>query len=162
MKHHAPSGPHVWQNAACLVQCVVVIFTVVACHQPTPRDVGAKPMRVELSIFSGRPNPVWELTAAESAEFIRRFRTLPNAQAGHAVPDEGKLGYSGLIVTGHSDIESFASIVVAGGVVRGSKLPGSQVYLDKDQALERWLVSTGSTHLEPDIYNEVAKELRLP
>jgi hypothetical protein len=119
-------------------------------------------MRVELDIFSGRPNPAWELTEAESAEFLRRFRALPGAPAGQAVPDEGKLGYRGLIVTGDGGIESFASIVVAGGVALGRKPSGSQVYLDKDQSLERWLVSAGRARLEPDVYNEVAKELRLP
>ncbi|WP_307204025.1 hypothetical protein [Nocardioides zeae] len=54
--------------------------------------------QVELDIFSGRPNPVWSLNAAEAAEFAQRLGdgTVP------VVPvnvDSGQLGYRGYIMT---------------------------------------------------------------
>ncbi|MBM7115389.1 hypothetical protein [Archangium primigenium] len=52
-------------------------------------------MRVELNIFSGLPNPSWELSPPEVQELERRLQGLP--PRAQAVPGGG-LGYSGFTV----------------------------------------------------------------
>lgn len=53
-------------------------------------------MRVELDIFSGRPNPSWELSVDEAAELSRRLAALIKTETR---PDEGGLGYRGFVIT---------------------------------------------------------------
>ena len=50
-------------------------------------------MQVEIDLFSGRPNPTWELTAAEVSELKARLATLPT---GSPVAMPEVLGYRGL------------------------------------------------------------------
>lgn len=117
-------------------------------------------MHIELDIFSGRPNPSWELTPAESASFLQQLRALPRAGAGQ--PEEG-LGYRGLIVTGTAGalIDSFTTVVVSGGLVVGQHPQGgTQTWLDTGRSLERWLARTGKPHLDPDIYTQVTQALQ--
>ena len=52
--------------------------------------------RVELLVYSGRPNPSFELTWDETDELVRRLDRLP---PGAALPDAPGLGYGGLVVT---------------------------------------------------------------
>lgn len=118
-------------------------------------------MKVELDIFSGRPNPSWELTAAESEEFRKRLRSLPRDESGHSAPSDEKLGYRGLIVTSAGgEVESFERLVVSGGVVLGRGPRGAQMFSDQGRTLEQWLLATGRSRLDADLYNEAFNELR--
>ena len=113
-------------------------------------------MRVELDAFSGRPNPVWELTEAQSLELLTRLRNLP---PGVGIGREG-LGYRGLIVTAdHSEVGGFDRIVISEGTVVGARGTREERFRDADRALERWLFHTASRHLEPDLYSMIAQEL---
>ena len=60
---------------------------------------------IEMDIFSGRPNPVWTLTADEGAALARLVAHLPPA----AAPAQVDLGYRGFVVSGDS-----ATLGVAG------------------------------------------------
>ena len=53
-------------------------------------------MEIELDAFSGRPNPRWELTGAQAAEFLARLRALRPTQGRDFVVED--LGYRGFIV----------------------------------------------------------------
>lgn len=52
-------------------------------------------MEVELDLFSGRPNPRWELNAEEAATLADRLRDLPRGLRGGEPPS---LGYRGFVV----------------------------------------------------------------
>jgi len=56
--------------------------------------VSASGFRVELDVFSGRPNPTWPLTAEESQDLLARIGQL--SPGGGPVP--AGLGYRGFIV----------------------------------------------------------------
>jgi hypothetical protein len=56
-------------------------------------------LRVTFDIFSGRPNPVVDLDAADSARLLARLQPAANLRGANAVPPrESILGYRGLIV----------------------------------------------------------------
>ena len=109
-----------------------------------------KKMRAELDLFSGRPNPTWNLTADESAELVKRLKTLPETKEGKI---HDGLGYRGIVVTAAGDeVSDFATAVVSGGIVlvRVSG-GGGRLLADSDRALERWLLGTARGRVDPEI-----------
>ncbi|MES2422191.1 MAG: hypothetical protein V4595_12995 [Pseudomonadota bacterium] len=88
-------------------------------------------MRVELDIFSGRPNPVWELDAQAAAPLAARLAGL-SEHASRAV-DLPDLGYRGFVF--HSD-------ACAGRACRGSVDLNGTTFRDPAFAIERLLVAS--------------------
>jgi hypothetical protein len=86
-----------------------------------PESVGERAVTLELDIYSGRPNPRWDLTEAETAHLHELLRNLP--QSGEAV--ELKLGYRGFVL-----IEGSRRITVANGLVRTDEHGHQLTYLD--------------------------------
>jgi hypothetical protein len=145
------------QGAIGQVLGVVGLLTVAACAGVPIKGAGGKIMQVELDVFSGRPNPHWDLTPQEEQEFLKRLRSVPKGTGGASVRD--RLGYRGLIVTaGGQAIDGFDEVVVSEGIVLGRRAGGVQVFTDKARSLERWLFSTGKGHIAPDLYGEISKE----
>ncbi len=115
-------------------------------------------MRVEVDVFSGRPNPSWDLTAHEAKEFVALFQALPEYQGEGSVRDG--LGYRGLIVTQLCDpIEDYNEIVISYGVVVARRNRKSKQFTDKDRRLERWLFQIGRRHLDESLYKQIIQQL---
>lgn len=99
-------------------------------------------MRVELDIFSGRPNPSWELTDQEVSNLATRLAGLPTAApkfAAHA------LGYRGLVIFNPGGIGGLPSrIRIYKGLVEIND-PESKYYRDSNE-IERWLLELGRAH----------------
>jgi RNA polymerase sigma factor (sigma-70 family) len=111
-------------------------------------------VRTSVSIYSGRENPSWPLTAPQAAEFLKRLKGLPKTDAP---AEQSRLGYQGfyLQVSG----EKFGGIdyiTVFGGFVRTRGRGPDQAFLDKDRTLEKWLLDTGKGTLDPALYNGLA------
>ena len=93
-------------------------------------------MRVELDIFSGRPNPSWELSADEVAELTRRVATLSPCDEA---PVEVGLGFRGFVIsTASEDAESPAQMRVHRGVVIIQEKGATNLYRDVGK-IEQWL-----------------------
>ena len=82
---------------------------------------------VTLLIFSGRPDPIWELTPGEAAELVLHLREFEPAEELSA------LGYRGFMV--QSD---------------DPDLP-RKVIVRRSPKLERFLLRSGAQHLPPEI-----------
>ncbi|MCE7002417.1 hypothetical protein LWC34_06160 [Kibdelosporangium philippinense] len=107
--------------------------------------------RVELDIFSGRPNPTWSLSAADTAILNGKLAALPPATPS---PLANPLGYRGFIVRLKQ-----ATVTVQNGTVwtkRGSELAHHR---DPDRAVERWLLNTGRPFLDDEVFTVVNREL---
>lgn len=115
-----------------------------------------KSLKVELLVFSGRPNPTFVVTdPVQIKEILALAKNLPQkkgAGSSETVQPEPKLGYQGFIVTNNSDISSdIKSFEVHGSDVHlalagGSKQAGksSVVHaegIDSDATLENKLLS---------------------
>jgi hypothetical protein len=59
------------------------------------------PLHVEIDVYSGRPNPSFELTGSEAAEMSALLHNLPRAQS---VAPESGLGYRGFVVSGETGL----------------------------------------------------------
>jgi hypothetical protein len=91
----------------------------------------ARELRVELDVFSGRPNPRWTLAGARLADVIRH---LPEgAQVEAAEPTH--LGYRGFVLRANGE-----RAVVFGGVIHLRSAEGRQVRRD-DSGLEDLLLA---------------------
>ena len=105
---------------------------------------------VELSIFSGRPNPTWSLTPEQADDLKSRVLGLPILPQPGAAGDG--LGYRGFIVTYEaSDSQTRERLVVfrdqvildAGGIVSGRADPRREI--------ENWLVRTAEGCVETTV-----------
>jgi hypothetical protein len=91
---------------------------------------------VTLLIFSGRPDPTWDLTAGEVKALVRRLRHVDSA-AGLST-----LGYRGFLV--QSDDPGMPSRVIV------RDLP----------QLERFLLRTGKARVAPEITSLVEEAIK--
>jgi hypothetical protein len=146
------------------------------------------PVRIEADVYSGRPNPNWTLSAAQSETLIRRLRALPTASGG---TQRDGLGYRGMIVrfdpapdglcasirvgnglaccAPHPGAPSGAALAgaapgtapgTAAGAAPGATPPGSVCRRDVDREIERWLVASGEQVLEPALLKMLHDELK--
>ena len=107
-------------------------------------------MQVELDIFSGRPNPVWGLTAAQVDEMGEIVRKLPLAT--EEPPSHPGLGYRGFVVT--DDARRSWRINAFKGFVQITDQGRVEVRSDLNRRLERWLLSSAGS-LAPEIHRRV-------
>lgn len=96
---------------------------------------------VSLEIFSGRPNPAWQLTADECTQVTRLLETLPETSVTENI---GGLGYSGFLLTVtpqqagslYYHVHVFQKIITI-------DLAGRKFYRDV-HGLEKWLLKQAS------------------
>lgn len=110
-------------------------------------------MRVELDIFSGRPNPAWPLDAKQARALLLLLRDPPSPPPE---PRGGEgLGYRGLLVTTQPDQDAVeGSLTIRDGWVVLTGPQGSWGYRDDDRTIERWLLETGRPWLDADLLKE--------
>ena len=112
-------------------------------------------LRIELDIFSGRPNPEWILTATEAAELEAMTTSLALAETPPLPFND--LGYRGIIVT---DPERVGwSLVVYRDTVRLRTSEGTTVRVDPGGTVERWLLDTSVGDVDPALISRILSGL---
>jgi hypothetical protein len=111
---------------------------------------------VELDIFSGMPNPTWILSADESEDFERQLAALPRIPAATL---SGRLGYRGMIVLVTGDTER-RSVRVHAGAVQISVGATTVHARDEERRLERWLIETGRSRVDPKLLQIAERDAR--
>lgn len=113
-------------------------------------------MQVQIDLFSGQPNPSWDLTEAEVLELLDRIDSLPARTAVGERPDG--LGYRGLRVDqllskpGANDSPSVVSIEIGGGIVKMVRHDGTVEHLnDTGRSVECWLLTVAQSHVDESI-----------
>jgi hypothetical protein len=144
----------------------VPVFLCLVLLMPSPQRASfspSKPVQVVVDVFSGRPNPRWDLSAPQVGEFLKNIRALPHKECAGELKDG--LGYRGLKVTGSElSREGYNEIVISNGIVEVREESRAQQFADRNRALERWLLQTGKGKIEDKLYEylseESSKELR--
>ena len=120
-----------------------------SCVTTAPQTMAT--VHIEVDVYSGRPNPTWELTHADAERFRALVAALPRRSGSGPASSEG-LGYRGLRVTVTADgaIERFS---IAKGVVtvESAAVADQPTLRDPDRALEKWLLRTGRDQLGADL-----------
>ncbi len=112
--------------------------------------------KVEVDVFSGRPNPSWELTTEESDELGKLIDSLPTADVINL--PEGGLGFRGFIIYGLelNRIDSNIRITVIDDVVSVYEVDGHRQDLyDKTKIVFNFLQRMSSAHLDTDLYKAI-------
>ena len=146
-----------WQTDGATLQLLDASGQVVATFTPAPAT--SPSLAVSLGLYSGRPDPSWTLTDAQSAELTRLLGSLPSAFGD---PAEGGLGYHGFyIVPGEAGRADRTLVAYRGAVADlGS---GSRPYrLDAKRTVERYLLETGRPYLSATEVEAVETDLRTP
>jgi hypothetical protein len=118
-------------------------------------------VRVEVDVYSGRPNPSWDLSAEDVQAFFQRIDALPLApqRSGSSFP-EGNLGYRGLKVQATKE-DFVAHIEISRGhvVVDSTGSAPKRRLFDPGRSLERWLLQTGRERLDTDLLHYLRLEM---
>ncbi|MBM3502107.1 MAG: hypothetical protein FJX74_25930 [Armatimonadetes bacterium] len=109
---------------------------------------------MELDVFSGRPNPAWTLTHAESEELAALLQGLAASDPSPAVY-EG-LGYRGLLVRPLGG----PGLRIVRGAVR-EDLEGGRTWHDPDRHIERLLIEKARAQVTPDLHEWARREAGL-
>jgi hypothetical protein len=111
-------------------------------------------INVELDIFSGRPNPSWELSSGEVSELLRYMAGLTPASKSAIASD---LGYRGFFISNPGKIEGLpVKIHIFNGVLAVNE-KGSTNYYNDVNDIENWLMERAKERGYGDIISEAVK-----
>lgn len=116
-------------------------------------------LRIELDIFSGRPNPSWILSPKEERELVERVKSDPSLMLP-VTASTGGLGYRGYIVTAEKEGETSLGKAALPSSFRLGGEP-----LDKDAATALWLLDTSEkpdTEVDEFLRDFTADTIRFP
>ncbi|HYO42695.1 MAG TPA: hypothetical protein VES19_05795 [Candidatus Limnocylindrales bacterium] len=101
---------------------------------------------VSLGIYSGRPDPSWDLTAAEAAAVVGIIDRLPTATG---TPPQGGLGYHGFTLVIRRAGQPDTTLVAYRGAVAPPGVGPRPHLADPGRTLERSLLDAGRSTLAP-------------
>ena len=115
-------------------------------------------MHATLDIYSGRPNPSWELSQQQSSEFLKKISKLETKENFQADPGKYRLGYRGFIVEEENIARKFRKFEVYSGIVNVVENDTSYALDDRGYGIERWLLQTAPNNLH-DLVEYIKKEI---
>jgi len=110
-------------------------------------------VHVEADVYSGRPNPAWELSEADATRFGAWIKSLAAVSPEAGDSAAAALGYRGLVVTERFG-QRLNRLRISHGVV-SSELGPSDVrhWSDSGRRLEHWLLESGRETLGEELLN---------
>jgi len=109
-------------------------------------------MRVEADVFSGVPNPCWDLTESEIHRLVEMLQNLPKKKT--QLLETIGLGYRGFYVSEAMD-RPFNKLHVYRGTIEVTYADTVIQLADKDRKIEYWLLGTSKQHLSGDLFNKI-------
>ena len=120
---------------------------------PTATPLRNLTMRAEIDVFSGRPNPAWDLTAEETERLLTVFGQLRERQVS-AIP--ASLGYRGLVLQGDAvRALGYERITVRRGVVQAEGSRGTRYLGDWDREFEAQIAATAQGRVDLSSFVEM-------
>ena len=140
-----------------LLLCLPLLLALTACTpaaNPTPTPAAAS--HVELDVFSGLPNPAWDLPPAGTAVLLAMIGALPPSPS---VSLPTPLGYRGFLVTiPGSSSASVVTLRAYRGIV-AYQGPKTAYYADPAKQVERWLLSTSRPYIDVQLYDSLLAQI---
>lgn len=108
-------------------------------------------MHVILDIFSGMPNPNWDLSQQQRDEFLKKISLLPTTEK---FQNDNGLDYRGFIVE-----EKLKRFEVKDGLVK--VVQNNTVYMleDKEYNIELWLLDTAPNNIDQSLLKMVKEKI---
>ena len=117
------------------------------------------PVIVTVDMYSGRPNPSWELSPADARklqQLLAQNRAVTPVQSAALA---GRLGYRGLIVTSVAEPAGPGELRVFDGVLETTPA-AARNFVDRDSEVEQFLLDTAGPGVAPDEVKFVREEVR--
>lgn len=116
-------------------------------------------MHVTLDIFSGRPNPSWELNQKQASLFLKEISNLKTTVKFHDSSKYG-LGYRGFIVEEEANFaQKPRRFEVYNGIVNVVEKDSSYALEDKGHSVERWLLQTAPNNVDDKVLKYVKQQV---
>jgi hypothetical protein len=81
------------------MKTAILFFVISSCIACSSNKTNQQmKVSIELDVFSGRPNPSWELNPSESGELLKELSPLPETDKIKAEFNDG-LGYRGFVIS---------------------------------------------------------------
>lgn len=135
-------------------QPITVSPKLAADEDPMPKTSTQDPAfaSVEVDLFSGQPNPKWEMSQEQADHFYQMLQqrsTIVQAELFDG------LGYRGFIIETAPAPESGGRMLVSvqGGIIKVVESTGQQIiyYEDTNQELEKWLFEQSQQYLDQEL-----------
>lgn len=144
-----------------LIIICLIGLTQLSCRQQTitvvPDTESSNPMvKVEIDVFSGKPNPGWELTIEEADKLSELIDSLTAIDKFN--PPSSTLGFRGFIVYNLelNSIDLNMHITVIGNIVSVYDIDGHQQdFHDKEKAVFNFLQMLSAKHLDTNLYEAI-------
>lgn len=114
---------------------------------------------VTLHIFSGRPDPAWELSAEQAIELADRLARIQQTTLLKPAGITGNLGYRGFSVMSVREPTFEPHVYIHGGVIDLDRFDLNRISDTPD--LEEWLLSTAGDVISEDVRRAVKDELQV-
>ena len=117
---------------------------------------GSPTATVRIDVYSGRPDPNWTLSVAQTEELMRRFRALEAVEL--ATPPFDGLGYRSTT----AEIGAFPDaieVTASRGFVTLKRSGNQEQRADANRQFERWLVSTGEGRVASALIARIQEEI---
>lgn len=139
------------------IGALLLAISTAACSSSgnAPATASEPRATVELDVYSGRPNPTWDLSGSDSRALKAMLEALP---AGPPAMPADALGYRGFLVRFPGEAAS-PGIKVRKGVVQRGTGASAKFFGDRGGRIETWLLNTGKPILSSETYEYVQKEL---
>jgi hypothetical protein len=115
-----------------------ILFGCITCSSDKTKQ--QMKISIEMDVFSGRPNPSWELSPSESGELLKELSPLPEADKNKAEFYDG-LGYRGFIISVPDELKPSSRPLIY-RVYKGYILMNDKVFSDTN-SLEKKLMEQG-------------------
>ena len=117
----------------------------------------SRKIQAEADLFSGRPNPKWELSGTLSGRLISDAAQLPVIE--HQEMFDG-LGYRGFLVSFEQEEDETIVWRVKGEVLKINQA-GTTVYKkDESRSIENSLLESGMPYLDDTIFQRLEREIK--
>lgn len=112
---------------------------------------------VTLDIYSGLPNPSWELSNEQVADLVERLRSSTQQSLSKLASTDGRLGYRGFRIEAVQEKGLEATTFIHGGLADISRMYPSLMLGGAD--VEQWLLSTSEGAISGDLAEYVSGQI---
>lgn len=112
---------------------------------------------VTLHVFSGRPDPSWELSTAQARELTKRLASLSKQTLMKPPGITHGLGYRGFSIESNREPHLDEHMLIHSSIVDLQRFTANLV---DETGIEQWLLGTGGAALDPDVSKHVEDAIK--
>ena len=112
---------------------------------------------VTLHVFSGRPDPSWELDSEEISQLVAQLRSINTTTLSKPLSVAGGLGYRGFSIESNRERDLDPHTIVFADIIDRNRF--SLNLQDANRSVERWLLSSATGRVDPAVLQHVNAQM---